>query len=909
MKKILLFLALVLAVVQVEAQRKISWHEASAERLSSLQKIRQGDYSANQQLLEFDLPALKQSLVGAPESRTSSTGLMISLPTTNGTEDFMIWETSNFAPELRAQYPDIKSYVGKGVTDKSAYIRFSIGPTHGLSTMILRADSGSEFIEAFTTDRSVYVMFDSKTRMKNSLPLNCGTDEIAANQDAVASTSGMARLADNQVFRTYRLALSCTGEYTTYHGGTVAAALEGMNATMTRVNGVLDVDMAVKLEIIPTTNLVIFLNAGSDPYSNAAVGSIPANANNSTGWGIQLQNTLTNLIGNANYDIGHLFGASGGGGIAGCIGCICEDDTAATNDKHKGAGFTSPSDDIPEGDNFDIDFVIHEMGHQLGATHTFSHQVEGAGTNIELASGVTIMGYAGVTQFWDVQPHSLAYFAYRSIIQMQTNLALGTHNCSTNVPLAGVNAAPVVSAGTDWTIPNGTAFILTGTGSDADGDSLTYVWEQNDAGTAATTEDNSIAFPTKATGPTFRSYLPTSSPVRIMPQMSAVLSGQLEGTWESVSAIGRNLNFNFTARDNHPNAGQTKKDANVITVSPTIGPFEVTSQNTFGLSWQQGSSQNITWNVAGSATLLGSTNVDIKLSTDGGVTWPTVLASNTPNDGSETITVPSITGENCRIWIQPTGNIYFAVNSTPFSIGYSCNVTSATPNLAVPDGTAPNTGGAIVQTTMTVANAGTVVSANMKVNLSITHGYMGDLVIKLKDPANTTRTLLQRPCNSVGGFANANLTLKDGTGALQCLAAPLSGTCQAFQNFTSFNGHATNGTWTLTAQDFYNGDAGTVVSWGLDFGCVLGNPIFEESNFVLYPNPNSGTFSIEYTSPIANDVNIFVHDMRGRLVFQNKYTNTGLFIQNVVLNSAEAGIYLVTVQDGNKKMVKKIVIE
>src|SRR5690606_5688770 len=239
----------------------------------------------------------------------------------------------------------------------------------------------------------------------------------------------------------------------------------------------------------------------------------------------------------------------------------------------------------------------HEMGHQLGATHTFSHQLEGAGTNIETGSGVTIMGYAGVTGNWDVEQHSIPIFAYRSILQMQTNLNQTLHNCSTNVALS--NTPPTVDAGPNWTIPKGTPFILTGTGSDPDGDTLNYVWEPNDVATSGTvTGNNSLAFPTKASGPTFRTFSPTASPVRIMPNLSAVLAGTITGPWESVSNVNRSLNFNFTARDNHPNGGQTQKDANVITINAAVGPFVVTSQNTIGASWTQGATETITWNVA-----------------------------------------------------------------------------------------------------------------------------------------------------------------------------------------------------------------------------------------------------------------------------------------------------------------------
>jgi len=896
MKKGLLIFALMLSVAPLAAQTG-AWLEVSPDRAESLETIKDKVYSQNQRLLSVNLPVLRQSLAQAPESGYGR-GLTITLPTITGSEQFEIWETSNFAPGLRAQFPDIKSYVGKGITDKGAYIRFSVDPAR-VETMVLRSDSGAEFIEPYAADNSVYVLFDSKTRVKNKLPFNCSTQDIALTN---AVTDGLAGRSSNQVFRTYRLALSCTGEYGAYFGGTVAGALAAMNATMTRVNGILDVDLAVKLQMIDNEAAIIYTSGSTDPYSAAATGSNGA-------WNTELQNNLTNTIGNGAYDIGHLFGASGGGGNAGCIGCICVDDTASTSDENKGSGFTSPADGIPMGDNFDIDYVIHEMGHQMGANHTFSYNYEGSGVNIEPGSGVTIMGYAGVTGGYDVQAHSIPIYAYRSINQIQNNLAQAAHSCSVNTPLT--NVPPVVDAGLNYIIPNGTAFVLKGTGSDADGDVLNYVWEENDNGSNGTTGANSFASPTKTSGPNWRSYMPTSSPNRIMPQLSAVLAGNLRGTWESVSDVARSLAFSFTARDNHPNGGQTKTDTNTVSVSGSIGPFEVTSQADSGISWTPGSAETITWNTNGAETLVGSSTVNILMSTDGGQTFPITLASGVPNDGSQDVTVPNVAAQACRIWIEPTGNIYFAVNAKPFSIGYDCNQASDSPNLSIPDGTGSNVAGATASDTITVSQAATISTSTMKVNIQVNHTYIGDLVIKLRHPNGTTRVLFNRGCNG-GAYSGINVTYMDGNPVLgtstALCASPLTGTFQAVQNFSAFSGLTTAGAWQLQLNDFFNGDTGTLVSWGLDFGCTLGNAQFDESNFVVFPNPNKGNFAIQYTSPVAHDVTITVHDIRGRKVFENKYTNTGLFYQNVQLENAQAGLYMVTVQDGAKRMVKKVMV-
>lgn len=891
MKKVLL-LALSFACLSATAQLK-SWRATDANAVDAVKKIRDREYSQKQQLFIFDETSFRQSIANVQYQGENVPGTIISLPTVDtGEEKFIIWETSNFAPGLRARYPQIKSYVGKGITDPTAYLRFSLSP-QGIQTMILRADRGAEFIEPYTTDGSVYVMFDSATRMKNHLPFTCSTTDQRLHQEVLNRTANV-ELANNQVFRTYRLALSCTGEYGAYFGGTVTGALAAMNATMTRVNGVMDVDLAVKLEIIEDNESVIYTSGAADPYSAAGVGSAGA-------WNAELQNNLTAVLGNAAYDIGHLFGRSGGGGNAGCIGCVCVDDTPSLTDTNKGSGFTSPADGIPQGDGFDIDYVVHEMGHQLGANHTFSFNVEGSGVNIEPGSGITIMGYAGVTGTYDIDQNSLPFFAYRSIQQIQNNLA-GT--CSVNQPLS--NNPPVVDAGQTVTIPISTPYVLRGTVSDPNGDAVTLVWEQNDNAPANQAGNNSFPSPTKTQGPNYRSFSPSSSPDRFMPSYSTVLAGSLSNTWEATSSVSRQLKFTLTGRDAVPGAGQTSTDSKTVNVTASAGPFAVTSQNAAGISWLQGSTETITWSVNNTPSLAGSANVNIKLSIDGGLTFPITLASNTPNDGSHEITVPDVTGQNCRVWIEPTGNIYYAINSVPFSIGYDCNTASISPNVAIPDGAGNNQAGQTLTSTITVTETGTI--NGMTVNVGSSHTWIGDMVIRIKHPDGTQRTLWNRQCNSSQN-QGMNITFQDGSGAVVC-GSPTSGTFNPNQTLAAFNGKPTQGTWELTIQDFFAQDTGNLLTWGVNFGCTLDSPSFEQTrDFTVYPNPSNGNFTVSYTSAIAGDVKISVHDLRGRRIYENAFANNGLFTQDINLDKVQAGIYLVTVQQGDAKMVKRIIVE
>jgi subtilisin-like proprotein convertase family protein len=646
MKKITI-LFLVFLNISAYSQKATTWKATTKENITPLKQVQRSNFPLDFQLYDAQINDVKNVLQSAPNRLTNSkSNVIITVPNANGgTERFQMFEFSNFVPELQARFPSIRSYIGIGLDDKRAQIRLSMDDS-GIQAMIFRTDKKNEFIEPYSADGGVYAVYES-TRIRGELPFTCTTVDVNVSnslekqgQQSPMSTSGELLI--------FRLALSCNGEYATYFGGTVANALAGMNATMTRVNGVFEKDLSIHMNLIANNTTIIFTNAGTDPYTT--VGQ----------WNGQLQNTLNNLIGDANYDIGHMFGSTGGGGSAGCIGCVCVDGI-------KGSGKTSPSNGVPMGDSFDIDYVAHEMGHQFGGNHSFSNNVEGSGVNVEVGSGSTIMGYAGITS-QDVQPHSDAYFVYANIKQIQDNMLSKT--CPTRIVLT--NVAPVVSAGLDYTIPKSTPFILTGTATDANGDTMTYCWEQNDS---ATTETGaaSAASAAKAGGPNWRSYNPVSAPVRYFPPLARVIANQAttpgtEITVEALSSVARSLNFVFTARDNYAGAGQTNSDAMVVTVSGTSGPFLVSVPNT-AVSWTVGANQNVTWAVAGTtANGVNAQYVDIYLSTDGGNTYPVLLASKVPNDGSESITVPNNIGTTNRVMVRGYNHIFYDISNTNFSI-------------------------------------------------------------------------------------------------------------------------------------------------------------------------------------------------------------------------------------------------
>ncbi|MBM3412878.1 MAG: T9SS type A sorting domain-containing protein, partial [Bacteroidetes bacterium] len=361
----------------------------------------------------------------------------------------------------------------------------------------------------------------------------------------------------------------------------------------------------------------------------------------------------------------------------------------------------------------------HEVGHQLGANHTFSMGIEAGGVNNkEVGSGITIMGYAGIT-LQDVAPHSIDIFHENSIQQVQVNL--GTKTCPITTSLSGTNATPVVAALTPYTIPISTPFELTGSATDANpGDVLTYCFEQDDAANSTVTGNNSVAFPTKLVGPNWLTFPATTSPTRIFPRLSTILAGQsitgpLPGgdaiaNTEALSSVARVLNFRLTVRDNAPysstapiRVGQTAYADVAITVSSAVGPFLITSHNA-AATLTAGTTETITWSVNGTTGAPTNTaNVDVYISTNGGTSF-TLFIPNTPNDGTESFTVPNTPSSTVRFKVKATNNVYFDINNANLTIipppfGFTFNptvpATAACPapnTMSITLGTASNGG-------------------------------------------------------------------------------------------------------------------------------------------------------------------------------------------------------------------------
>lgn len=887
MKKLLLYIVLIFFAVSANGQAPV-WSPVPKARLAAKEKLERSSVPMAFHTFAINLTELQSRLQGAPARHSGEVSNVI-LPFPNGEgqlENFRIYEASVLHPDLAAQHPDIRSYVGQGIGNPGTSVRFSV-TVFGVHAMIL-SDKSTSYTDPYTTDRHYYIVY-KKPNLRAARSFRCGVSDETISHVPDAAPQPFSTMADDATFRTYRLALACTVEYAAYHiseagagAGTLAqkkaAVLAAMNVTMTRVNGIYEKEMSLTMQIVPNNENIIFVN--SDNLTNSDEGDMID----------EIQPIINAGIGSANYDIGHVFG-TGGGGVA-TLGSVC------TSDKAQGV----TGNPAPAGDPFDIDYVAHEMGHQFGANHTFNNSYQRSGNYaVEPGSGSTIMAYAGISAP-NVQSNSDAYFHTVSLAQMFSFVNAGG-SCSSEIN--NNNNPPVITPIPNYTIPKGTAFILKGNGTDADGDVLTYCWEQvNNNGSGSTINQTPKANSTS--GPNFRSRPPSASPNRYMPVLSSVLDNNLAPTWEVVPTVGRTLNFALTVRDNNaPSGGQTARDDMNVVISSAAGPFAVTSQNTANITWEQGTSQTITWNVAGTTTNgINTVNVNILLSTDGGQTFSTVLAANTPNDGSQPITVPDVEAAFCRIMVEAVGNIYYAVNPAPFSIGVTivteCTTYTNNTPMTIPDND-PDFSASVIN----VPDDAEV--ASVKVGVNITHTYISDLRIFVARPDNTQALLWEFACDDNN---NLNVTFSDTGSEVNC-GSPTIGTILPEAPLSEFEGTEAEGNWILALADTGAGDAGTLNSWSVEICSQEINAIstFGLSDFTLHPNPNTGSFTVGFTSDSENAIKIGVHDLRGRQVFDGSYENTGLFSGNVNLTDIQSGVYLVRVQDGARREVRKIVVK
>ncbi len=891
------------------AQQRNLWSRISETSFSSSEvnkKVNLKQYKP----FALELTSFKAALKGAPKRKlyAGPSNTKIVFPDGSGQMvTYLVKEASVMHPDLERKYPQNKSYVGVSEKDASKRIHFSINEL-GLHAVIMSLKGDVQYIEPLTQDKKKYRIF-YRTDLEVERDFECLT-----GSSKEAFKSSLVKITDDLKLRTYKLALATTGEYAQYHiqdqnagNGTEAeqkaVVLAAMTTAMTRVNAIFENDLAVTMQLVSNNDDLIYLDPDTDPYTNFQA-EIMLGEN---------QANCDAVIGSGNYDIGHVFG-TGALAVAG-LSVVCRDG-------QKGRGVTGLPE--PIGDYFYFDYVAHEMGHQFGANHTFNGDQEACGfsgqrnpgTAVEAGSGSSLMSYAGLCGLQNVQGSVDPYFHIISIEEIRAYVTGVTGgSCAEELDLLLNLNVPLVDAGQDFTVPKGTPFRLVGSGSDADGDLLTFSWEQVD-------NEITIAPPSESStsGALYRSYLPTLSPVRYLPSLSTLSAGLISSTWEVTPNVARELNFLLTVRDNNIEAGQVASDDLKVTVTDAAGPFLVTSQNTNDLVWTANTEEVITWDVAGTdANGLNVSQVNILLSTDWGKTFTTTLAANVPNDGSQIVTVPEIKASQCYIMIEAVGNNFFSMNSKSFSIGEFneiCKIYNSedTP-LEIPDNNREG-----VSSVITISENVNV--EDLKVSLittdnlpGITHSYVGDLILSLESPEGTVIELINKACDASEDIQVIFTDSGDPLSSANCSnSSPgISGTIKPSEEFTAFNGENAQGNWILKVVDNQEVDSGFLQAWSLEIcssEAVLGVNNYVFDDFTVFPNPSNGKFMIKFQSEDAGDVDVFVYDVLGRKVVQKTYKNlSNNFEQEMNLQDVAGGIYILSVKRGNKMSSHKIRIK
>ncbi len=608
-------------------------------------------------LASLDLSSLRNQLAKAPTSLSQPAfeSSVISIPKPDGTlERFNLYATAIMAPELAAKFPEIQTYAGQGIDNPASTVFFDLTP-QGFHAQV-RSPEGTYYVDPYSnTSSDFYAVYANGTSSADTgfreLEADLGqfkgdgtslSDVLSNNGSSIGSLQSRS----GTQLRTYRLAVAATGEYTGFHGGTVVTGQAAIVTAVNRVAGIYQTELSITFQLVANNDKLVFTDPATDGYTN----------NNGSAMLGENQTKIDSIIGNANYDLGHVF-STGGGGVAslGSVGI----------NNRKAQGVTGLP--TPIGDAFYVDYVSHEMGHQFGGNHTFNSNAgscngnRNASTAYEPGSGVSIQAYAGICGADDLQLNSDPYFHSASLDEIVSHVDSIIPNVGNRTSTS--NNIPVINAGADYTIPARTPFVLTATGSDADpADVLTFDWQQRDLGPSQplTAADN-------GSSPLFRTWVPSSKPSRTFPRLSDLVNNTT-AKGEQLPTTTRQLNFRVVARDNRVTGGAFDDDNMRISVIDTGTPFAVVTPNT-NVSWEGLTFQTIDWAVGGtSGNGINALSVEISMSTDGGLTYPIVLASSVPNNGNASVRIPNTPTSNARVRVQGSNNIFFDISNTNFTI-------------------------------------------------------------------------------------------------------------------------------------------------------------------------------------------------------------------------------------------------
>ncbi len=859
-----------LSIFSVKAQERLLWSEQKSQELSShIELSKEKDYKVYTLDKSSFLKNLKNSI--------SDKKRKIIFPTENGEEVFKVTSNPVLSPKLQKKFPQLSSYIGKSLDGKKT-VYFSTSP-YGVNAVFYEDGKKPIYIDPIGKN---YLMYKAAS-LKKKRRFSCDVRE--AKKSSVTKLSRKAN-NDNKL-RTFRLALAATGEYSQYHLNLLGipdtateqekktAVLSALQNAVVRVNSVYERDLSIHLVLVDDNDLLIFLDAATDGFTN------------NDGYQIVVHESadiINNAIGFDSYDVGHVF-STGGGGLA-LPSSVCTDS--------KNQGVTGVSD--PTGDPFHIDYVCHELGHQFGASHTFNGNAgdcSGANRNdataYEPGSGSTIMAYAGICAPENIQQNSDGYFHYISIQQIMSYVT--TLSCPTIRDIN--NTAPEVESLTNYILPISTPFALKAKATDAENDHLTYTWEQLD--------NEIVSIPLESTntgGPAFRSIIPTVDDARYFPNKNTILSNQLQNRWEVLPSVSRNMNFVVTVRDNHVGGGRTSSQKMMLSFIEEAGAFTVTSQDKYE-KWKGGDLQTITWNVSNTEKApINCKKITVLFSDDGGETFSHTLAENIPNNGEATVFAPNIDTKKGRIKVESVNNVFYAVNKAEIEVIKSNLPEETKFFIKVKDQTCPSEkDGSITITANKQADYTTVirgVTYHFRKSLFIENAESGTYDFCVSAPE------IEKQCFQKEILRGSVIRVKNNFNYPKCQISIEEGTApyKVFINNKEM--------FTTSDTNFdVNVKNGDVVKIETSVFCegVYKKELLKFEEVRAFPNPTSGKFEISVPKTSLSKVKVTLVDFAGKVISQKKHK---VFAKRISLDISYLpnGIYIAVIETEKKKSVK-----
>lgn len=603
---------------------------------------------------------------------------MVQLPYLNAYKDFKVEEFSIYGSR-KNPFPEIKTYKIYDPSDASLTGRVTSGPIglniiylkNGRMIRVYRPDLNETRKRTYVQEVGIntsdlpHAACTQHPGFKLGSHSGPGTSHLPSGNSATVKRNGSVK-------RIYRAAVMCTGEYYNANGGGSTNIRNLMIANLNDISAIFEKDLAVEM-VMAQGAPRLQQDVNNDPFDPSFGGRTQ-----------QAQNAIEAAFPISRYDVGHVFHnhSSGDGwdtgGVAG-LGVVC-------NDSRKASGWSGSFNNTT---NSWIQLAAHEFGHMYDATHTFNGSGDSnctpnisTTTAYEIGSGTTIMSYNGLCDSDQNIPAggvSDNYFHINSLDRMVTYME-NFGRCNESEWIEDNNNEPIANAnpcGASFIIPRSTPFMLKGEGSDIDGDIMTYCWEQYDEDGAGTPAIGLIgtAAGSNTVCPLFRSFPPSSDPARYFPNLSD-LSNNSVSDFEVLSRRQRAIKFRFTVRDNNPEGGAIDWEEIQVNVRNT-GPLQVLTP-VGGEIVQAGSVIEVTWDTNPFNNEDLCEKAIIRLSTDGGLSFPLVIADDIDYDaGQAMVNIPASFANTDKARLMLACDDYecfsfFDITNSNFTIESNC---------------------------------------------------------------------------------------------------------------------------------------------------------------------------------------------------------------------------------------------